>query len=391
MRCASSSSLVSLVSSFFALFAAPRLVAGGGEAVLPQCGDVACPVPGARGPSRDGHGNRKWHDLVHYHIAKNAGTTLRSVITKRYKGMELHGPGKKEYGHYFNSMERKWRGRYFVAMAREPTSKLMSQFFYVRGTLSGAFGEWHRCVTFGEYVESKRARHNHQFSQLIAGSRKARCGGGAPGANETLIPRPRHELGHVTVDQMCAGGEVTLRERMLQILRQPRLFVGLVEAFDASLLVLQAETGLPDVTYCHRRSTKGALNKPKYLDAQTLKDAAYRNSLDELFYSAATEVFEWKRCCFGITDAKVADFQRANAAYQERTGCSVKFDKMQKTIDNATLGNPNWHDRANSDKCAALDHVKYALPRRDGKPDHGGWKPSPEADEGAADRWGGYT
>ena len=69
----------------------------------------------------------------------------------------------------------------------------------------------------------------------------------------------------------------------------------------------------------------------------------------------------------------------------------VVSDKMQKTIDNATLGNPNWHDRANSDKCAALDHVKYALPRRDGKPDHGGWKPSPEADEGAADRWAGYT
>ena len=30
-------------------------------------------------------------------------------------------------------------------------------------------------VTFHEYVESKRARHNHQFSQLVAGSRLAAC------------------------------------------------------------------------------------------------------------------------------------------------------------------------------------------------------------------------
>ena len=56
------------------------------------------------------HGWRKWKDLVHYHIAKNAGTTLRSVVTKRYGGLELHGPGKKAYGEYFNDAGRKWAG-----------------------------------------------------------------------------------------------------------------------------------------------------------------------------------------------------------------------------------------------------------------------------------------
>ena len=114
-----------------------------------DCGHP-CPAPGSRGPSKNVHGWRKWKDLVHYHIAKNAGTTLRSVITKRYGGMELHGPEKKAYGSYFRSGERKWRGRYFVTMAREPTSKLLSQFFYVRSTLGGDFGTWHRCVTFEE-------------------------------------------------------------------------------------------------------------------------------------------------------------------------------------------------------------------------------------------------
>ena len=328
-----------------------------------------CPAPGSRGPARDADGPR-WQDMLHYHVAKNAGTTLRSVLMARYNGTELHGPTKRAYA--FTYIEPQWRGRYFVAMAREPTSKLMSQFFYVRGTLSGSFGEWHRCVTFGEYVESRRARHNHQFSQLIAGSRKAACGGGVPGANVSLIPRPRHELGHVTVGAMCLGGERVLRERMMQILRQPRLFVGIVEDFDASLLVLQAETGLPDATYCHRRSTKGALNHPRYLDAATVKNARYRNSLDELFYAAAKEVFAWKKCCYRVTDAAVAAFRAENAAWQAKTGCGVAADRMQKVVDNRTVGDPNWHDRETSPDCEKLDHVKYALPKRDGKPDHGG-------------------
>ena len=121
------------------------------------------PARGSRSPTKNVHGWRKWKDLVHYHIAKNAGTTLRSVVTKRYGGLELHGPGKKAYGEYFNDAGRKWAGRYFVAMAREPTSKLMSQFFYVRASLGGDFGTWHRCVTFHEYVESKRADTTTSF------------------------------------------------------------------------------------------------------------------------------------------------------------------------------------------------------------------------------------
>jgi len=333
-----------------------------------RCGPVACPAPGSRGPSRNAHGWRKWKDLVHYHIAKNAGTTLRSVITKRYNGMELHGPGKKAYGHYFNSNQPKWLGRYFVAMARDPTSKLMSQFFYVRSTLGGDFGTWHRCVTFAEYVKSKRSRHNHQFSQLIAGSRLGACGGGAPGKNVSLFARPRHEIGHVTVESICPPGEAVLRQRMLEILRQPRLFVGLVEDFDAALLTLQAESGVPDVTYCHKRTTKGALNKAHHLDAATRADAAYRNSLDQLFYDAAREVFEWKKCCFKVDAAALEAFRAKNLAFQESTGCHARNDRMQKRIDNATIGDPNWHGRNDpkfAAKCAALDPVKYALPHAD--------------------------
>lgn len=365
----------------FALLVALPLAAAQSLPPPGTCGPIACPAWQSRGPSRNAKGWRKWHDLVHYHIAKNAGTTLRSVITKRYNGVELHGPTKREYGYYFNSRERKWQGRYFVAMAREPTSKLLSQFFYARSALGGSFGEWHRCVDFGEYVASKRARHNHQFSQLIAGSRKASCGGGVPGANVTVFPRPRHEVGHVTVESLCTGGEAVLRRRMLEILRQPRLFVGIVEAFDASLVVLQAETGLPDVTYCHRRSTKGALNKVEHLTDDARKTASYRNSLDELFYGAAKDVFEWKRCCFNVTDADVAAFQKKNAEYQERTGCNVRDDKMQKTVDSATVGNPNWHDREASPKCLALDHKKYALPGRHDAADAAdpgidSWRPS---------------
>ena len=347
------------------------------DAVTPtHCGHP-CPARGSRGPTKNVHGWRKWKDLVHYHIAKNAGTTLRSVITKRYGGLELHGPGKKAYGEYFNDAGRKWAGRYFVAMARDPTAKLLSQFFYARSTLGGAYGDWHRCVTFGEYVESRRARHNHQYGQMVTGNRKGACGNDA----EKPLARPQHRA---TVKMLCAGGEAVLRERILEILREPRLFLGVVEEFDASLLALQAETGLPDVTYCHRRSTKGASTKPDALDEATRADVRARNVFDELFYAAAREVFEWKKCCYGVDAAAVAAFRATNAAYQARA-CPPE-DKMQKPVDPATVGNPAWHRPANASRCASLDRERYALPRRDGTADRGAWKPKGDANP-AFERW----
>ena len=336
-----------------------------------HCGHP-CPARGSRGPTKNVHGWRKWKDLVHYHIAKNAGTTLRSVITKRYGGMELHGPGKKAYGEYFNDAGRKWAGRYFVTMARDPTSKLMSQFFYVRASLGGDFGTWHRCVTFEEYVESKRARHNHQFSQLVAGSRLAACD---PSHNVSFFKRPRHEAGVTTAQDICVGGKEVLRDRIREILRQPRLFVGLVEDFDGSMVVLQRETGLPDATYCHKRTTKGALNKSFHLRPATRRATQRRNGLDEIFYDAAKEVHAWKRCCYGVDDASVAAFRAASLEYQDSIGCHARHDRKQKGLDNATFGDPNWHGRGTllyGPKCTALDARKYALP---GSRDSDQWRP----------------
>ena len=339
-----------------------------------RCGDWDCPAPGSRGPARDADGPR-WQDMLHYHVAKNAGTTLRSVLMARYNGTELHGPTKRAYA--FTYIEPQWRGRYFVAMARDPTAKLLSQFFYARSTLGGAYGDWHRCVTFGEYVESRRARHNHQYGQMVTGNRKGACGNDA----EKPLARPQHRA---TIAMLCAGGEPVLRERILEILREPRLFLGVVEEFDASLLALQAETGLPDVTYCHRRSTKGASTKPDALDEATRADVRARNVFDELFYAAAREVFEWKKCCYGVDAAAVAAFRATNAAYQARA-CPPE-DKMQKPVDPATVGNPAWHRPANASRCASLDRERYALPRRDGTADRGAWKPKGDANP-AFERW----
>ena len=73
---------------------------------------------------------------------------------------------------------------------------------------------------------------------------------------------------------------------------------------------------MPDVTYCHKRTTKGALNKAHHLDAATRADAAYRNSLDQLFYDAALEVFAWKACCFKVDAAALDKFREKNLAWR---------------------------------------------------------------------------
>ena len=161
------------------------------------------------------------------------------------------------------------------------------------------------------------------------------------------------------------GRRCGTKSRILEILRQPRLFVGLVEDFDASLVSLQRETGLPDATYCHKRTTKGALNKPRHLTEETRRASSRRNELDEIFYEAAQEVHAWKRCCYGVDEDAVAAFRAKNLEFQHSTGCHVIHDRKQKGLDNRTVGDPNWHGRgtdAYGAKCAALDPRKYALP-----------------------------
>ena len=186
-----------------------------------------------------------------------------------------------------------------------------------------------------------------------------------PSHNISYFKRPRHEAGVTTAQDVCRGGAAVLKSRILEILRQPRLFVGLVEDFDASLVSLQRETGLPDATYCHKRTTKGALNKPRHLTEETRQASSRRNELDEIFYAAAREVHAWKRCCYGVDDAAVADFRAKNLEFQHSTGCHVIHDRKQKGLDNRTVGDPNWHGRGTDQygaKCAALDPRKYALP-----------------------------
>ena len=126
--------------------------------------------------------------------------------------------------------------------------------------------------------------------------------------------------------------------------------------------------------YCHKRTTKGARNSPSHLSAAARAASAARNNLDEIFYDAAKEVHAWKRCCYGVDEVALAEFRRANFLHQNATGCHASHDRMQRGVDAATVGNPDWaarHDPVEGQKCARLDPRKYALPSGDS--DH--WRP----------------
>ena len=309
------------------------------EEELRLAGIGACPEAGSRGPPRKQGGARRWSEMVHYHIAKNGGTTLRGILQARYDAKELHGPQKQEYSRYFHSRTERWRGRYFVAFARDPISKLLSQFYYARSELSGAFGRWHRCFDFGEYVLSRRARHNHQFSQLMTGQQ---------GCGLRELPRPRHEVSAeaIGVNAICPEGLKALERRVAEVLSQPRLFVGIVERFDESLLALQRETGLPDVTYCPRRRHKNVL-RVEHLPAAVVKNAATRNIFDNIVYNASLNLFRAKHCCYGITQDDLKTFRRQNQAFQQKhcpalTDEDNKARSRDRTLHNDTLGDPMY-------------------------------------------------
>lgn len=321
----------------------------------------SCPRPGSRGPSTKG----RWKDIAHYHIAKNGGTTLRGILQGRYDGIELHGPQKRPYSAYFHSDEWKWRGKYFVVFVRKPAAKLLSQFYYARSELRGTFGRWHRCVDFLDYTHSRRARHNHQFAQLMTGQRG--CG--------VDLPRPRHELGPIDLVKICPQGRQALEHRIAEVLTQPRIFVGVVEHFDTSLLALQRETGLPDVRYCSRRRHKNVLRVDD-LPLNVVRDAQQRNLLDDILYNVSLQVFHAKACCYNISHADVLHFQHINSAFQQ-SRCPPDADaetdsepnnttrrrsghtSRDRSLDKATLGNPMW--RARGDDCDDIHRRRIGL------------------------------
>ena len=104
-----------------------------------------------------------------------------------------------------------------------------------------------------------------------------------------------------------------------------------MEDFDASFVSLQRETGLPDATYCHKRTTKGSFKQAAPLDGRNAwRASSRRNELDEIFYEAAREVHAWKRCCYGVDDEAVAAFRAKNLEFQHSTGCHVIHDRKQK-------------------------------------------------------------
>ena len=271
--------------------------------------------------------------LRHYHSHKAGGKTLNFILSKAQmasgssedggslfsrKGGEIHG-GRKSLNSYLDSSSNSSNARY-VTFLREPSSKVMSRFYYHRAMCDGS--DWLQpsfkaigvcCLSLEDYVK-KRAMNNNQYEGLVAGQPTGKECAGTDDSNREAptVFEDEWEIirrGKLTPQDVCpGGGRDGLIRRIEDILSDlsDTVFFGIVERWDESIFLLGQEGGfdLRSLAYCRKnsRSSPGpaALRDGEwgYAGKEALAALIEYNALDEAVYQAAVRLLDRKVACF---------------------------------------------------------------------------------------------
>ena len=146
---------------------------------------------------------------------------------------------------------------------------------------------------------------------------------------------------------------------MDELLASPDLFVGVVEHFDLSLLLLGRLFPDLDVDYCRRNSVVGAprLDAVRASAADAVRVIAAKNRLDAVVHRRAeAALLARARCVFGGAggvDRALANYTARLRAFQrERCGTSGHSHSLGPPLDEPTAWSPSEecrHYRASED------------------------------------------
>lgn len=258
------------------------------------------PVPEPRAP------------LIHFHLPKTGGTTLQMILSRNYQvNRVVHvtspflrdNPGvlfKRGHlpavvtGHFDLSNVLYMaitRPTVHVTMLREPVSRVISFYHYVRESPKHPLHEMAMSMDLASFVKRPRAEVSNEQALKLAGW--------APSAYREWKP-PQ--------DEVVAQAITNLMQRI-------SLF-GLTHRYDEFLLMARQLLGWKDIFYQKRNVTGGGARRSE-VNEQTLEVIRERNQLDLALYAKALEVFEARCAELNITTQRVEHFRQQNAAYQQ--------------------------------------------------------------------------
>ena len=158
---------------------------------------------------------------------------------------------------------------------------------------------------------------------------------------------------------VCPAGAEAYGRRVDELLASPDLFVGVVEHFDLSLLLLGRLFPDLDVDYCRRNSVVGAprLDAVRASAADAVRVIAAKNRLDAVVHRRAeAALLARARCVFGGAggvDRALANYTARLRAFQrERCGTSGHSHSLGSPLDEPTAWSPSEecrHYRASED------------------------------------------
>ncbi|WP_165763767.1 sulfotransferase family 2 domain-containing protein [Halalkalibacter urbisdiaboli] len=224
--------------------------------------------------------NRQEQIVIHLHMPKTGGTTLKKIIKKNYEPStsfdvyvdRQHLPNVLEdlsknqihciQGHIpFGIHEYLNRTSTYITMLREPISRIISEYYFIRNI---PWHTLHQQVIEMSLQEYQELPHNHNLqTHYILGNKFGE---------------------ELTEDDL---------EQAKKILTEHFSVVGITEMFDQSLFLMKETFGWNHIYYKKANVTKRKLTKEQ-LSPTILQEIAKNNNIDMQLYTFAKALLQDK-------------------------------------------------------------------------------------------------
>lgn len=272
--------------------------------------------------------------LIFLHIPKTAGTTLALVLSRQYIGQPVSRLYDAESNKRFRKMTQTERDRFacvmghprfgihqmfssettYITMLRDPLQQVVSSYHFVRKL------DWHtryesaHTLSLADYVE--KFRHGERQTRLLTGAEDFEV------STRAVEPLPDNALA-VAKQNLDTYFSV----------------VGLTEAFDMSLMLLQHVLGWKNVHYVQRNINHA---RPRELDTATLTRLETLCATDLELYAYARQRFDEQVASFApqIHD-DLERFHSRNRLYSRVYGPTqaLRSTRLYRTVRRTLAGN----------------------------------------------------
>ena len=257
--------------------------------------------------------------LIHLHIPKTAGMTLRAVMDRQYKRETIHTvtPQFAEQVEELRGLpERRRRGlkllRGHMAFGlHQHLDKPADYFTVLRHPVE-------RIISYYYFIRRQPKERNYE---AVVGTNMSLADFAASGLPMTINQQTKYVSG-------CMGDLTNALEIAERNLNTHFIAVGIAERFDETLLLLKRLLGWNHVFYHRQNATK---NRPARTEVPgpVIKLIERTNALDMQLYETALRKFDVMLDDLGVLAEEVRDFRRKNRLYDSAGAC---LDRVRSAV-----------------------------------------------------------